>query len=253
MWLFTPRGFFSAVQKPEDAKDQMMTIRARAKKDLENLHDILPAAAPYEVKGYSDYPWRIRVSQRDWAMAVATMALEIDYSNFKDEITRTQGKKRHDMYSQIWGVMLQAETGKKKYSYGSYADRDWAAGDRIWDSYKKKAATVVADDGKDITVVYDDELDLEQRLQFRGDAKSLRVVGDRVWDGWTHRHGEITSVSPLVVLYEDGSFSDSIIRLDDLEDPHLDVELLADVPKLFDAPRGRSVGRSAGKRGKRKP
>ena len=36
MWLFTPIGFVSAVRKPGE---QVLTVRARAPGDLENLRD----------------------------------------------------------------------------------------------------------------------------------------------------------------------------------------------------------------------
>ena len=37
MWLITPTGFFSIVQKPTDAQANTLTVRARVRQDLETL------------------------------------------------------------------------------------------------------------------------------------------------------------------------------------------------------------------------
>jgi len=108
MWLMTPRGFYSAVQKKGDVKTGMVTVRARNRKDLEALADFFPNVKIAETKG-TDYPCRIRVKQQAWAEAVRAMATEIDYSNFKDEVKKKQGWQRASVYSRIWSVLLDLE------------------------------------------------------------------------------------------------------------------------------------------------
>jgi hypothetical protein len=106
MWTFTPDGYYSVVQKPQDRKNGTLTIRTRNRQDMDALiADYLPDAKPYKVK-HSDYEWRIRVPKRDWADAVAQMAMNVDYSNFKDEVTKRQGWKRHDVYLRVWQALL---------------------------------------------------------------------------------------------------------------------------------------------------
>jgi len=106
MWLFTPDGYYSIVQKPQDRKKGMLTIRTRNRADMDALvARYLPRAKPYRVR-HSDYEWRIRVPQKAWARAVSKMALDIDYSNFKDEVTRWQGTHRHDVYLRVWQTLL---------------------------------------------------------------------------------------------------------------------------------------------------
>jgi hypothetical protein len=122
MWIMTTRGFYSAVQKRGDADEGMVTIRARVKADLERLGDLLPDAKPYRQRGYSDYPWRVRVTAEEWAAAVKAMALEIDYSNFKNEVKRVQGGKRAQVYSRVWGVLLSLQpsrrySGRRRYRF----------------------------------------------------------------------------------------------------------------------------------------
>lgn len=109
MWLLTPNGFFSAVEKPEDRADGMVTVRTRNREDIRALKRFFPNVKPYRLR-HSDYEWRIRVPKDDWAMAVATMASEIDYSNFKDEVKHRQGAKRASIYSRVWGVLLDLES-----------------------------------------------------------------------------------------------------------------------------------------------
>lgn len=239
MWLLTPRGFFSAVQKPGDGKDEMLTIRGRSKADLENLKDLLPESEPYEEKGYTDYPWRIRVSQKDWALAVAQMALEINYSNFKDEVKHTQGATRAGIYSRVWSTLLDIE-GKRTYntpSYGGHrsagtqgqlggygyeygsdsydtggnsygagsttAYKKWRKGERAWDSVKRRACTVKSNK-KQLRVNYDgDPASQVNVVKYKYDLKPLFVLGDRVYDKFKKKYGVIESMKPLAVRYDD--------------------------------------------------
>lgn len=105
MWLFTPKGFYSVVQKRQDRAGDTLTIRTRNRADIDALKEYFPDAKPFRVKA-SDYAWRIRVPRQEWAAAVARMALEVDYSNFKDRVTEVQGHKRHAVYLRVWSALL---------------------------------------------------------------------------------------------------------------------------------------------------
>ena len=91
----------------------MLTVRARAKGDLENLRDLLTdqdgEVEPYKERFGTDYPWRIRVERAAWVRVAGELAAEIDYSNFKDTVKARQGAKRAGVYSRIWGVLLGLE------------------------------------------------------------------------------------------------------------------------------------------------
>ena len=59
MWLITNFGFFSIVEKPNQKGQGMLTIRARAKADLEALRaKYLPAMGPIEADKGTDYKYR---------------------------------------------------------------------------------------------------------------------------------------------------------------------------------------------------
>jgi hypothetical protein len=141
MWLMTTHGFFSVVEKPEDRGKNTLTVRTRNREDIDWLVETyFPKAKPFRVR-YSDYEWRIRVPRRRWANAVRLMAMDIDYDNFKDEVTRQQGRKRHDVYSRVWGVLLSLEDRGRRFSFkgkgkGQQAfslDDEWALSDSLAD------------------------------------------------------------------------------------------------------------------------
>jgi hypothetical protein len=110
MWLFTRYGFYSVtVSKKEPHK---MQIRARAEQDLERLVEL---AGKY---GWSanlgeiietpqaDYRYRLICSPKIWQDLAGVLAAEIDYSNFKNEIT---DPVRHRIYEQVWHAMLNVQ------------------------------------------------------------------------------------------------------------------------------------------------
>jgi 8-oxo-dGTP pyrophosphatase MutT (NUDIX family) len=103
MWLFTNIGFFSAVQKPGT---DFLTVRARVKQDLDNLREkYLPHLSATQAKGGTDYPWRATVSHADFAAALGKIAMDIDYSNYKNEVTARQGKARASRYGKVWQAL----------------------------------------------------------------------------------------------------------------------------------------------------
>jgi hypothetical protein len=105
MWLITPRGFYSAVAKPADG-DEFVTVRARSEGDIRNLSDLIDAE-PSRGDG-TDYKWRIRCRKSEWAGAVAVMAGEIDYSNFKNRIASEDPARAH-VLSRVWEVLYDIQ------------------------------------------------------------------------------------------------------------------------------------------------
>lgn len=112
MWLITPRGMFSTVKHHEDP--DLLTVRTRVRADAEVVIAWVAerrAGPPPELLAYqsSDYPWRVWVHREEWAAFVSAEAEAIDYANFKDEVTRVQGKPRHDIYAKVWSALLPLE------------------------------------------------------------------------------------------------------------------------------------------------
>src|SRR5262245_38360033 len=110
MWVFTQHGFISIVRSREDPK--VLMVRARDRKSLEQFVEVAhrhPVAEEpltiLETK-YTDYSYRVICSPQVVADYLASEAVQIDYSNFKDRVTKTRGSKWHDVLMSIWGKAL---------------------------------------------------------------------------------------------------------------------------------------------------
>lgn len=108
MWLMTPFGFFSIVQKPDDKKAGTLTIRARVNQDLEALRDkFLPNMGEIIANAGSDYRYRAKAPRAEVGLALANIAVGIGYENFKDEVAARQGKSRAHFYGKVWEILYQ--------------------------------------------------------------------------------------------------------------------------------------------------
>src|SRR4051812_34371116 len=106
MWLITNFGFFSVVQKPGQHATVQLTVRARAKADLEALRErYLPALGPVEAGKGTDYKYRAVAPAAQVAAAFCMAIADIDYSNFKNSVAELQGAQRHDVYAKLWAVL----------------------------------------------------------------------------------------------------------------------------------------------------
>lgn len=124
MWVFSTKGMYSAVETFQDP--HMLQIRARDRKDLENL-------APYVKKlkiihtPTRDYEWRIVLSKTKWAAVLSQITTEIDYNNFKDEVKKKQGATRASTYSGVWSVCLEIGGTIGRWSrLGGYDSGKWS-------------------------------------------------------------------------------------------------------------------------------
>ncbi len=110
MWLLTPYGFFSIVEKPGDSADGALTVRARVRSDLDALRSaVLPELGPTEEGKNTDYRFRARAPRAAVAAAVARLVETLDYSNFKNAVADRQGSKRAKLYHDVWVVLYQMQ------------------------------------------------------------------------------------------------------------------------------------------------
>jgi 8-oxo-dGTP pyrophosphatase MutT (NUDIX family) len=106
MWLITPIGFFSIVQKATDKTGDTLTVRARVRSDLEALRErYLPSLGAITESRSNDYRFRAVARRSEVAAAAAAMIDALDYSNFKNEVARRQGRKREALYHDVWDVL----------------------------------------------------------------------------------------------------------------------------------------------------
>lgn len=112
MWILTPIGFFSIVEKPEDRASGKLTVRARVRKDLEAFKASCPALGEIVESQHTDYRFRARGPKTDVAAAIGRLVAGIDYDNFKDAVWRRQGRGRANLYHRVWDVLytLQKES-----------------------------------------------------------------------------------------------------------------------------------------------
>lgn len=111
MWLITPIGFFSIVQKPGDKKTGTLTIRARVRGDLTALKlHYLPGLGPIKESSDTDYRFRATAPRTEVSAAMARLVDGLDYSNFKSEVAKRQGHARSALYHDVWSVIYKLQT-----------------------------------------------------------------------------------------------------------------------------------------------
>jgi hypothetical protein len=81
-------------------------VRARSERDLRNLADLIGAEP--QRSDQSDYRCRIRCRKEEWAQALATMAREIDYDNFKSRIGQDDPDRAH-LLDDVWSVLYELQ------------------------------------------------------------------------------------------------------------------------------------------------
>jgi len=101
MWLFTRHGFYSITRsRTEPDKTQ---IRARTRRDLENLQTLTGNPAPILKTLNADYRWRIIITPSESERIVTLLTRDIDYPNFKASVAqRPDQKHRGHNYHRIW-------------------------------------------------------------------------------------------------------------------------------------------------------
>ncbi len=106
MWIITPIGFFSIVQKPGDAAAGTLTVRARVRSDLVALQaTVLPDLGTITESHSTDYRFRATAPRGMVEAAVAKLVAQLDYSNFKSQVAKVQGAKRSNLYHGVWDVL----------------------------------------------------------------------------------------------------------------------------------------------------
>jgi len=122
MWIFTKYGFFSIVcarqgsgEHGQPVDPQRMMVRARVRQHLEALQRRFPellGACDIREFPATDYAFRMFVPKAVWSQVLAGLAEEMDYDNFKSEVTRYQGKMGKDYehsLHEVWSVMYQLQ------------------------------------------------------------------------------------------------------------------------------------------------
>jgi hypothetical protein len=113
MWLITTTGFYSIVEKPWDRGAGTLTVRARARSDLDALR-----AAGLEELGEvkettdSDYRFRAQAPRAAVSRVVQEQVNGIDYDNFKSAVKKRQGSERAHIYMGVWQALVGIQNSK---------------------------------------------------------------------------------------------------------------------------------------------
>lgn len=115
MWVMSQHGFLSAVEDWDDPT--VFKVRARDRKSLENMLQLLKDNGE-NIDGLkivtgagTDYRWRVVLPRDLFNTYLVAEAGQIDYGNFKDQVTKTRGKKFHDALMDVWVAMLKVDDG----------------------------------------------------------------------------------------------------------------------------------------------
>jgi hypothetical protein len=120
MWLITKFGFFSIVQKPDDPGAGTLTVRARVKKDLEQLQArYLPDLGPIEENSGADYRYRAKAPRNSVAVAMLEAVRDIGYANFKSSVVQHQSAERAQLYEEVWETLHQLQEQEKPHGTAS--------------------------------------------------------------------------------------------------------------------------------------
>jgi hypothetical protein len=107
MWLVTTFGFYSIVEKSWDRERQTLTVRARAREDLEALRArYLPTLGETAEDESADYRFRAQAPREDVTQAFARAIRDIDYDNFQNALAERQGWTRERIYHDAWRAFL---------------------------------------------------------------------------------------------------------------------------------------------------
>ncbi len=107
MWVFTTSGFVSAVYK-----DGALQVRARDRKSLAALSQV--TGAEIIATPLADYPYRIAITNEQFAKWISAQAMAVDYKNFKSEVADTRGYGFAKALNQVWSAMHEVEDEKAR-------------------------------------------------------------------------------------------------------------------------------------------
>lgn len=102
MWIFTTEGFISAV-----FKENMIQVRARDRKSLENLAEDCKSKIIHTP--LADYPYRLETGHEQLTVWLSKQVKLLGYSNFKSEVEDIRGFEFAAPLHKVWDVMHEVE------------------------------------------------------------------------------------------------------------------------------------------------
>jgi hypothetical protein len=124
MWIFSIYGFYSiaCADNPDGSLDcDAVMVRARCKDHLKNLQARFPELTSSEIVSWPnrDYRYRLLVPKSTWVRALQGMAEEQEWNNFKNEVTKRQGRDGHAYGSalhDVWEILYLLQESETRQS-----------------------------------------------------------------------------------------------------------------------------------------
>ena len=102
MWLATKHGFYSIIQKEQG----VYYVRARVRRDLENLLQVCGLDSEVHVWPTADYRYRIIIGPEELLRVVVALTATLGYSNFKGCVAQQPDQRdKLGAYHEIWATM----------------------------------------------------------------------------------------------------------------------------------------------------
>lgn len=97
MWLFTQHGFYSLTRSSDEPNK--LQVRARVRRDLENLQAHSGITGPILETPTADYRWRWIVTPAEAKVITLRLTQDITYSNFKSTVAQ-----QPDQFAKLSGL-----------------------------------------------------------------------------------------------------------------------------------------------------
>ena len=107
MWIFTTTGFISAVYK-----DGALQVRARDRRSLQPLAK--QTGTEIVATPLADYPYRIAITNEQFAKWISEQAMAVGYKNFTSEVADNLGYGFAKPLNQVWSVMHEVEDDRAR-------------------------------------------------------------------------------------------------------------------------------------------
>lgn len=197
MWIFTQRGFISAVMDKKGGPDTLI-VRGR---DRESLRDLSQYAGARIIDNEgTDYPFRVRVERVVFAGYMLKMVEELDYTNYKS----AAGKKRDSVFTgalhSIWSTMLRLEP-KRQYaprSAGYPTTRPVTAAESVYNGYGSTPTFRGTGNISAPSRNHDPVGKRGSKRGKRGGKRRGQVFGENTYDGYDEAHEHAGYLSSLL-------------------------------------------------------
>lgn len=109
MWIICDVGFFNVICQDGDAERDLLTVKARSRKDLIDLSDYITfRVRDIEESQVTDYRFRVKAPKLDVTDGFNRIMNEIHYPKTKPKLMERH-PERGEIYLNVWGDLLRIQ------------------------------------------------------------------------------------------------------------------------------------------------